>query len=203
MSEIKQHPTLFKPLLQESATGNYRPWLTEEFKGLIEEVKAKLHPLFKHEYAHGLVYFEAEDHDLMDYDCCTNCAEKVKKEIQEALSLTDKDIEEYCTDNSGDHEKIERCYSCGVYFNQSLTWVETELDYLEDSEVDLSDEDYVFTVLAVFGSLPSCDYAIEGYPKHQFSLGNGKPLADALKWREEFYERLVKLALQIKTTKLK
>jgi hypothetical protein len=166
--------------------------LSEGFEKRIETALALLQP-----YAQPLLdivpskitYFKINEDESGEYDCCYDdkCIRRAKKLIRSQYDKKPK-IVRIWTYNNGDHERIDHCRICGVPLNTQLTWVESELEGVED----LSTKDEIvsdaFAIYCVLDALPSNDEEI----RHWSKMSNER-LEEAVERAEKFYLRLSKL----------
>ena len=176
--------------------------LTENQKSIIEKAIDLLSPLAKEEEereSRYTTYFKVHDEDVSsEYDTCDDdkCISEAKKEIRKAYGKGTH-IEECYYDNDGDHESIERCSVCGRPLTSSLTWIEQEFDHHEQFSItmdDFKDGCTAFDVKVMLDAMPSCDHRITEYNFHQDKIGNPEPLKQAIKWQNDFVERVIKYA---------
>lgn len=180
----------------ESWGVNYRPGLTLEFEELIEKAKEKIAPFSRKETSRTTYFFKVRGNEVSGFDCCDNidCITASKKAIR-AQYGKGTHIEERYFDNDGDHESIETCCICGKPLNESLTWCESELEYLEENQPWDSKflKDEGFLIGAILNSTPTMDCDILGYAKYQ----KGEILDEALQEREVFFSRIGQLAQSV------
>lgn len=187
---------------QESYGMNYLPYFTDEFKSLIEKAKDKIESFVDGKVSYYTIYFKVKDEEVSrEYDCCDDkkCIEEAKKAIRKDYGKYTR-IEECWYDNDGDHESIERCCNCGKPLNEWLTWARDEIDYLESEKTNWDKDffkDESFIIFSILESMPTMDYDISGYDKHQNSMGNPKPLKEALEMREAFFQKVGSLSQKI------
>jgi hypothetical protein len=175
---------------------NYLPRFTDGFEKIIELAREKISPFSKESVSSYTVYFIVKGEEAEGgFDCCDNekCIKETKLDIRNVYGKGTH-VEDVLYPNDGDHESIERCCQCGTPLNEFLTWCEKELDFLEDNkwnEKFIKDEGFLISGILV--SSPTLDFDISEYAKHQ----GGEILKDALIDREEFFQRIVKLAQYI------
>lgn len=175
--------------------------ITEAQHAILDKAKDLLRPFAdKVDVEYSMTYFrKSEDGEeySSEYDCCCNdkCIKAAKDKIRSDYG-EDAPIIEVYTDTCTDHENFERCCICDVFFNESLAWVKWEIDRLDDYKTydDFIIPDNAFMITGIYKSIPSCDYQIDEYHKHQLSLGNEKPLKQAITWQTELIERIVRHA---------
>ncbi len=174
---------------------------TEEQQAILDKAMELLSPFAdKAETSNTLTYFtigEDGDEYSSEYDCCgdEDCIEYAKGQIRNEYG-EDEPICECGTYASGDHENFNTCCKCGAFFNETLTWVKWELDYLDicDDYESITDTHYAFILRGIYDSIPSNDYDISEYAKHQYRIGNHKPLEQTKEWQRELIEKVVKHA---------
>ncbi|NDV81349.1 hypothetical protein [Bacteroides sp. 51] len=175
--------------------------VTDEQQAILDKAMELLKPYDKEETTNCMCYFTDKDgHEFSsEYDCCSDekCIEKAKKEIRRNHGNRTI-IEENITDTSSDHESFDRCCICYCYFNEYLTWIHQEFSHHEEYSVtadDLKSSNTAFELRGIYYSLYwSCDHQISQYSKHQYHLGNEKPLNDALDRQKDLINRVVKHA---------
>jgi hypothetical protein len=191
---------ILKEPKRESYGISYSPRFTEEFKELVEKAIKKIEPFVKKEVSQSIVYFEIKENEVGDYECCDNdkCIKKAKKVIRESYGKGTH-IKTHYYLGGGDYDSIETCGICGKPLNASLTWCESELEYLESEKwraYFLKDE--AFLIYCILQNSPTLDHGISEYAKKQ----DGKILKEALKNREKFFKRIEKLVKAIINIKL-
>jgi hypothetical protein len=176
---------------------DYRPGITEEFSQLIKLAKEKIEPFSYKEISRYTYYFKVKGEEISsEFDCCDDekCIKEAKKAIRKQYGKNTH-IEECYSDNDEDHESIEICSICGKPMNEYLTWCNSELEYLEENKPwdaqFLADEGFVIGV--ILDSTPTMDCNISDYAKYQ----KGETLQKALQSREEFFQRIGKLAQSV------
>ena len=95
----------------------------------------------------------------------------------------------------GDYDRIDRCYICGCPLNESLTWIESELDHHEEYSIikdQLKESATAFDVRVMLEAMPTHDYEISEYEKAHPEI-----LPDALKRQSDFVDRVVKYASKV------
>ncbi|MDR3266240.1 MAG: hypothetical protein LBT24_01540 [Tannerella sp.] len=174
--------------------GGINTELSNKFNRIIEKSINLLLPFNKYEEIPVYVaYFTIDGDDCSEYDCCDNeeCAKKTYEELKEDFPEAEV-IEEYSR-NDSDRNLINYCHQCGVPLNDTLTWVNCELEEIESApEWDASYlKSEAFTICCILESLPSCDIHLTSYDK------KNKLYDDFFKKREEFYQRILKLATAV------
>lgn len=188
---------LLKAPRQTSYGTEYNAVLTDEFEQLIDQAKEKLDPFVKEKASFAIVYFSGKEGEFdSEHDTCNkkHCIESSKREIR-ARNGKGIQVKENHTDSYSDRDSVDRCCICGVPFNDSMTWVENELEYLEQEKPWDADffKDNSFTIVAVFNSIPSADHRPSYYDTH-----NGEEILNqALKKLNDFYQRIYDLAKAI------
>ena len=172
---------------------NYSPRFTDEFSKLIESAKEKIGPFSKEEISQWTYYFKVEDKEVSgEFDCCDDekCIKQSKADIREIYGKGTH-IEEVYYDNNGDHESIKICCQCNKPLNEWLTWCDSELEYIEQCKPWTPEfiKDEGFLIHCIFQSNPTMDYDISEYAKN-----NIDKLKSALNSREQFFQRIGKLA---------
>jgi hypothetical protein len=186
-----------KDPVRESYGMCYSARPTDEFEKLIETAKDKIAPFSIEEVSRIKVYFKIEDEEVSsEFDCCDNdeCIIEAKEAVRGRYGQ-EADIEECYYDNDGDHENIETCSVCCKPLNEYLTWCESELEYLEENKPWDAQflKDQGFLINCILNSTPSMDCDISRYSQCQ----GGEILQEALKEREDFFQRIGELALAI------
>jgi hypothetical protein len=190
---------LLKDPTKESYGISYCPYITEEFEELIDLAKKKIEPFSHKEISRDIYYFRVRDEEVSsEFDCCDDekCVKEAKKAIREQYGKGTH-VEECYSDNDGDHENIETCSVCGKPLNEYLTWCKYELEILEEHKpwtIDFIKEEG-FTISVILESIPTMDYDISGYARHQ----GGEILQEALQQREDFFQRILLLVQVVNT----
>lgn len=184
---------LLEEPFSETYGWNYLPYLTDDFQELIKKAIERIQPFVKDDLVDDIYYFECEEIDLSEYDCCTEtkCLEQTKKDIAESIGGIEFNPVYYA--NDGDHEQIEVCYNCGNPLNEWLTWGQMELERLEQFKEDWNADFFkrdAFFIHSLLQSMPTMDCNISEYSKHQKSLGNTEPIEKSLRYRQEYFERV-------------
>jgi len=148
--------------------------------------------------SYSTYYFKIKDEGVLDTDCCDDkkCIKKTLKNIREEYGKYTR-VETICYTNDGDHDKIERCNICGRPLNEFLTWIDDEFKHHKENSItkkDLIDPATAFEVKSMLDAMPSCDYEISGYTKHQYSLGNLLPLMEEKRNQKKFVAAVVDYA---------
>jgi hypothetical protein len=185
---------LIKDPIQETYGMCYIPKFTDEFMKLVEDAKNIIIPYSSEKISIGTVYFKVKDEEVCsEFDCCSDvkCIKQTKIDIRKQYGKGTH-VEAVWYDNDGDHERIEICCQCSKPLNEWLTWCESELQYLDQckpwSTKFLKDEG--FLISCILCSSPTMDCEISRYAIHQ----GGDILIEALKRREEFFQRIYELA---------
>lgn len=184
---------------EETWGTNYKVGLTDEFTQVIKAALEKITPLSTESVSPTTTYFKVHDEEVdSEHDTCNNkkCIAAAKRNIRDHYGKGTH-VEECWTDNDGDHDRIERCSVCDTPLNGYVTWCDSELQYIESEEWNAEFfKDQAFLLAAILDSMPTMDCDISGYAKHH----KGKPLEDALFYRERFFQRVLKLAQAISET---
>lgn len=172
---------------------DYSVGLTDEFEKIIDAAIEKIEPFSHKEVSRLTTYFKVKGEEVCSHhDTCDNqkCINAAKRAIREDYGKGTH-IEECWTDNDGDHENIEICSVCEKPLNESLTWCESELQYIEGETCNAEFfKHQAFLIHAILNSTPTQGCKIDNYAKHQ----EGKILEKALQRREDFFQRILKLA---------
>lgn len=179
----------------------YDAVLTDEFRAIVDKAKELIEPLVTKECADYAVSFYIKDEYCYNSDSCDDekCVKASMKNIREHYGKY-KRITKEMSGYGGDHERISTCCVCGKPLNQFLTWNEIELEYLLEVKSDWGKDLFIeesFIIMAILNNTPSIDENPSGYDIHQVSLGNKKPMTEALKRREKFYNDIAILCKRI------
>ena len=185
---------------------NIKP--TEEQQAILDKAIDLLFQFYKDEESQErqswVHYFVNKDNEEFgtEYDTCSNpkCIEASKKQIR--IDNGNRTIiNERYTLTGNDCENIPRCSICGKPFEDSLTWIDYEFDHFEDNFPTIPDlKEYPsipFDLAAIFRSIPSNDYELSGYAKHQHSLGNDIPMKEYLEKQTKLINDVVEYASRI------
>lgn len=195
---------IMKKYLEDPVTDaygmNYRAILTDEFKILVDNTKQIIQPFDTTECSPHAWNFFINDDWCCENDTCDN--EECFKESIEDIQKNHKDahVEHYHSSCDGDNETIRTCCICRKPLNQYLCWNDIELGYLLSEKRNWCKKyfiDNAFVIMAILENTPSVDYNPSGYCKHQLSIGNKKPMQDAIKRRETFYNDIAILCRRV------
>jgi len=176
---------------------DYMMKISDEQQKILDKAVELLKKYDKQKVTDWIYYFVVSEDNYeeisSEYDCCDNkeCYEKtlkkIRKEVPESIYLYQ--------DNNSDHENINFCYQCNTALNDSLTWIEYELDRMEENDftkenLQLSSTAFEFRV--IFEAMPTCDCEISGYAKAHL-----EELPAELKEQSDFVIKVVGYAQKV------
>ena len=183
---------------------DYSMKLTDEQQSIIDKAVELLKPFDKEDCSFSLHFFRRKDidGDEIGDEVCDNekCVKKYLKQLRSEIGKGKRIYTVYDPYNNGDHERIDSCAICYRPLNEQLTWIKSEFEHHQEYSVtkeDLTESRTAFDVRCMLEAMPSVDYKIDEYHKHQNSLGNDKPLKEALKRQSDFVDEVVKYAALI------
>lgn len=126
----------------------------------------------------------------LEYDCCDNpeCYESTLKELRKEYPEC---IYIY-QDNRNDYDNFKQCHQCGKFLNDTLTWIESELEHHEEYDNDKESLQYsctAFEIRVMLEAMPTIDCEITGYENAHPEL-----IPAALKRQADFVNRVVRYA---------
>lgn len=179
---------------------DYSMKLTDEQQSIIDKAIELIKPFDKEDCSNSLHFFRKKDIDgdeIGEETCDSDeCAKIAAKELRKTYGNFNV-FTVYDHYNNGDHERIDSCSVCFRPLNEQLTWVHTEFEHHHEYSItkkDLTKSRTAFDVRCILESMPSIDCKIDNYPIHQNSLGNNKPLKEALKRQSDFVSEVIKYA---------
>lgn len=171
--------------------------ITEDQQKILDTAIELLKKYDKEDVTDWIYYFVVSEDNYEEispeYDCCDNqeCYEKTLKELRKESP--------YCIylyqDNGGDHENINYCYQCGKPLNDTLTWIEQELDHHTENNLEkkcFQVSGIAFEIRVMFKSFPSIDYEISDYDKT-----HPESMVQKIKMQKKFTDRVINYAKQI------
>ncbi len=175
--------------------------LTDEQQSIIDKAVELLKPFDKESCSFSLHFFKEKNiyGDEIGEEVCDDdkCVKKYLKQLRSEIGKGKRIYTVYDPYNNGDHERLDSCAICGRPLNEQLTWIDSEFDYHQEYSVtreSLTESRTAFDVRCMLEAMPTADCRIEGYPIHQNSLGNKKPLEEALGRQNQFINKVVKYA---------
>lgn len=171
--------------------------ISEEQQQILDKAIELLKEYDKEEVSDYIYFFvvSEDDHSEIgaEYDCCDNpeCYEKILEELRKEYPGCMYTYQ----DNSNDYESINCCYQCGKPLNDTLTWIEMELNYHVEysiEKVDLQKSRTAFDVRVMFEAMPTCDYEIRSRDKK-----NTERLKEAKDMQDDFVNKVINYAEQV------
>lgn len=186
---------------------DYRLVLTDEERSTLNKAIELLRPFNTQTVSYYTAYFEEVDEDGdcvedlgSEYDCCDDdtCISEMLQKVK--LEYPGININHRLTDNSCDHERIDRCQVCDKPLNEWLTYIRSEFDHYNEhkpSFSDIQDQDNsnaAFDLISIFQSFPSNDEVVSQYELHQKMIGNKEPFDRKMKSIEDFKNSVIGLS---------
>lgn len=170
--------------------------ITEEQQEIVNKAINLLEKYDKEEYSGISYYFTDENDDNIDEDEDYNCCDK-----NECIERSEKELKKLGYKNpilnpmGSDYDRIYHCYNCNNPLNESLTWIEQELDHHVEFNINkknLQKSRTAFEVRVMFESFPSIDYEISEYAK-----SHPEQMKKEIKWQKDFVDRVINYAKQV------
>ena len=172
-----------------------------EQQEIINKAINLLEPYDKEEVSYYGYYFLINGNDGNgDYDTCDNddCMNKCLADLK--AQYPKSEIREQFGEMNND-ENFMHCCICGKTLDDRLNGMRSEFDYFNDKKMltkeMLTTGDHAFCIRALLDAFPTYEYEESDYAKHQFSIGNPKPMQECLKRQRGWYIRVTNFSKKI------
>lgn len=152
----------------------------------------KLRPFITQKIPDGIYYFKIDGQESNEYDCCADedCLEEQLENLKE--KYPNSEIEYIYSDNDSDHDRVEICTICDSFLNDTMTWVEAEMDYISENKPYTVEfiKDNAFVINSILNSQPSNDCEIGNYTLKK----DGEELESAYQLQLDFFNEILELS---------
>lgn len=172
--------------------------LTDKQQSILDKAIELLSPFSKETVSPYTTYFEHQDKNgdcinaLSDYDICDDdkCFDKTFQELKKAYPRKKIGFATYS--NDGDHERFGKCYQCGSYLNEFLTWIGEEIDHhIENTKTK---DDLIISAFEITG----CLYSMRWNSDERMSTWTkNNDFDEGIKRQKDFIKKVVDYATHI------